>query len=199
MGRLIRKFSDQKGVENYAHFKQQVEKDCNGANKELQNEFNKHTKKYAKKLKERCVHKKPSFDACLQASKNYVIEECAALIQPVKLNADFLTYPGNMNPCAKQVYTKYASHFTTLKYARYAVDMKPVQTVQTQSQAITSAANDIWPVLYRPHAFFQAEPQKVEQIVVPDTNALQNFTHVTLFSRAPDGICHRKAFLRATF
>lgn len=53
-----------------------------------------------------------------QAAVDYVLEECAAIQQLFRCNADLLTYPHGINPPASYVWSKYFKE-ESLRYVRY--------------------------------------------------------------------------------
>ncbi len=60
------------------------------------------------------------FDAFMKVAIDYILEELAAIVQLKKCNADFFTYPSQMNPPACHV-AKYFVKETALKYVEYEI------------------------------------------------------------------------------
>ena len=82
--------------------------------------------------------RKVEFDDFMKVAIDYILEELAALIQLKKCNADFFTYPSQMNPPACHV----AKHFVkeaSLKYVEYEIsEFKKAPTLFFQSSTVSA-------------------------------------------------------------
>jgi hypothetical protein len=62
---------------------------------------------------------KVSFDDCLLAAKNYLLEESAIIFKLVNMGFDYQMYPGRGNPAVSYVYKKYFGEVDPLPWKRY--------------------------------------------------------------------------------
>jgi hypothetical protein len=84
-------------------FFQQIKDDYND-NSEFKNLVNQHAATYvSKKINTYLKNNRVGYDDFLKVSVDYILEECAAVVQLFKCGADLLTYPGGMNPPARYV------------------------------------------------------------------------------------------------
>ncbi|WP_218814612.1 hypothetical protein [Rickettsiella endosymbiont of Dermanyssus gallinae] len=103
---------------------------------------------YAEKLYAKLRQKMPdiTLDACREAAINYVLDECAVLVSLNRL-ADYLVYPGKMNPCASHIYKNYFSDREEfLRYIEYSLTMPKQVKKET-------ASNDSAVDVYGPRFF----------------------------------------------
>ncbi|MES2142703.1 MAG: hypothetical protein V4471_07485 [Pseudomonadota bacterium] len=78
------------------------------------------------------------FDAFMKVAIDYILEELAAIVQLRKCNADFFTYPSQMNPPACHVVKHFAKE-TDLKYVQYEIsELKKVSTLFFQSRHVSA-------------------------------------------------------------
>jgi hypothetical protein len=98
-------------------------------NKEFRNLVMKHARQYVgRKITQHLQDSGRSveFDDFLSVAIDYILEELAAFVQLMKCGADFLTYPGGINPPARHV-LKHFFKEAALKYAPYAVEEPQVK------------------------------------------------------------------------
>jgi hypothetical protein len=112
---------------------------------EFKNLVNKHAASYvSKKINTYLKNNRVGYDDFLKVSVDYILEECAAVVQLFKCGADLLTYPGGMNPPARYVWNHYFKN-ESLRYVRYEVKtpvIKPVSTLTAQSSLFTPKKED---------------------------------------------------------
>lgn len=80
-----------------------------------------YAKKFYLQLKELGITS--SFDECIEAAKDYLIEESTIAHKLVKMG-DFQAYPGRSNPAVSYVYKKYFGESDPLPWVRYRTDIK---------------------------------------------------------------------------
>ena len=120
--------------QNFDEFFKKIREDYDHNDREFKNLVNKHASMYVAKKINHFLKKNidVSYDYFLKVAVNYVLEECAAILQLHKLNADLLTYPGGINSPARHIWNKYFKD-SSLRYIRY--EIKPDKSLQADSSA----------------------------------------------------------------
>ena len=75
-----------------------------------------------------------------------MLEECAAILQLHKCNADLFTYPGGINPPGRHIWNKYFKD-SSLRYIRYEIKLD--KSLQSDSSASSSLSKS---------TFFKEQP-----------------------------------------
>lgn len=120
--------------QNFDEFFKKIREDYDHNDCEFKNLVNKHASMYVAKkinhfLKENIDF---SYDCFLKVAVNYILEECAAILQLHKCNADLLAYPGGINPPCRHIWDKYFKD-SSLRYIRY--EIKSDKSLQADSSA----------------------------------------------------------------
>lgn len=119
---------------NFIEFFNKIKEDYDLNDREFKNLVNKHASMYvAKKINHFLKDNiDVSYDYFLKVAVNYILEECAAIFQLHKCNADLLTYPGGINPPGRYIWNKYFKD-SSLRYIRY--EIKSDKSLQVDSSA----------------------------------------------------------------
>ncbi len=120
---LLNKAASSANFLSFDNFFQKIKKDYIDQDPEFRNLVNEHATAYVAKkinnyLKENI--NTVNYNDFLKISIDYILEECAAILQLIKCNADFLTYPSGMNPPARHIWNKYFKD-SSLGYVRYEI------------------------------------------------------------------------------
>jgi hypothetical protein len=104
----------------YDKFFQQIKEDYNEKGSEFRNLVDKHAASYVAKKINSFVNKNADmkYEHFLEKAVDYLLEECAAILQLNKCGGDFLSYPGGMNPPARHIWKKYFPK-SSLRYVCY--------------------------------------------------------------------------------
>ncbi|MFZ0219492.1 MAG: hypothetical protein WAL30_04735 [Candidatus Aquirickettsiella sp.] len=118
---LLNKTSNSNSLE-FGEFFQQITEDYRKKDSAFRNLVNEHAASYVAKkinsfLKENID---TNYDQFLKVAIDYILEECAAIVQLNKCGGDFLSYPGGMNPPARHIWNKYFQE-NSLRYVRYEI------------------------------------------------------------------------------
>lgn len=134
--------------QNFEEFFKKVRDDYDHNDREFKNLVNKHASTYVTKKMNRFVKEKieVSYDYFLKVAVNYVLEECAAILQLHKCNADLFTYPGGINPPGRHIWNKYFKD-SSLRYIRYEIKLD--KSLQSDSSASSSLSKS---------TFFKEQP-----------------------------------------
>lgn len=105
---------------DFGEFFQKIKEDYNEKDSQFRNLVHEHAASYVAKkinsfLKENVD---TNYDHFLKVAIDYILEECAAILQLNKCGGDFLSYPGGMNPPARHIWNKYFQE-ASLRYVRY--------------------------------------------------------------------------------
>lgn len=127
-----------KDSQNFDEFFKKIKEDYDHNDREFRNLVNKHASTYVTKKMERFLKENidVSYEKFLKVAVNYVLEECAAILQLHKCNADLFTYPGGINPPARHVWNKYFKD-SSLRYIRY--EIKPNKSLQANLSAFSAS------------------------------------------------------------
>lgn len=108
--------------QNFDEFFKKIREDYDHNDREFRNLVNKHASTYVTKKMNRFLKENVdvSYEHFLKVAVNYVLEECAAIFQLHKCNADLFTYPGGINPPGRHIWNKYFKD-SSLRYIRYEI------------------------------------------------------------------------------
>ncbi len=134
--------------QNFDEFFKKIREDYDYNDREFKNLVNKHASTYVTKKMNRFVKEKKeiSYEHFLKVAVNYVLEECAAILQLHKCNADLFTYPGGINPPGRHIWNKYFKG-SSLRYIRYEIKLD--KSLQSDSSASSSLSKS---------TFFKEQP-----------------------------------------
>jgi hypothetical protein len=120
--------------QNFDEFFKKIREDYDRNDREFKNLVNKHASTYVTKKMNRFLKENidVSYEHFLKVAVNYVLEECAAIFQLHKCNADLFTYPGGINPPGRHIWNKYFKD-SSLKYIRY--EIKQDKSLQSDASA----------------------------------------------------------------
>lgn len=132
---------------DFDDFFQQIKEDYRKKDSEFRNLVNTHAASYVTKkinsfLKENVD---TNYNHFLKVAIDYILEECAAILQLNKCGGDFLSYPGGMNPPARHIWDKYFKE-ASLRYVRYELKQEkpysPSLYTHCKSKKVSASSKD---------------------------------------------------------